>query len=131
MSGKNSTTQRRILFHKENSVPFFSSFYFIFLNSDLFQSLCIELLTYSASLPYFFFFFFLLCFHFIHLKGNAFAVHTPSLAHMCNDIKRLCCEIGQKVRNMDTKGILKYGLGMRMLSGFIEDNYIYLGLELH
>lgn len=28
MSGKDSTTQRRILFHEENAVPFFSSFYF-------------------------------------------------------------------------------------------------------
>lgn len=29
MSGKDSTTQRRILFHEENAIPFFSS-YFIF-----------------------------------------------------------------------------------------------------
>lgn len=124
MSGKNSTTQRRILFHEENAVPFLVIF-ILFFNSDLFQSLCIELLTYCALLPCFFVFFF--CFHFIHLKENAFAIHTPSLAHMCSDIKRLCCETGQKIRNMDTKGILKYGLGMRMPSGFSEDNYIYLG----
>lgn len=100
----NSTTHLRFLFHKENAVMFFGSFFKSKTKTPQVYSRAYALNYYSILHPHPIF---SIWFHFIHLKPSDMVIYVPSLAHSYTDIKRLWSEIGQQVSNMDTQRILK------------------------